>query len=107
MIRRGGARRERGNYGTKGTSAARGFGLARSTRYPFPACVSPESSLPVLASIRTSPFPLAPQRSEARARALAHPPVVSPSLFPPTRRRRRRPHRLAGDDRDREAASLM
>lgn len=83
MIRRGGARRERGNYGTKGTSAARGFGLARSTRYPFLACVSPESSLPVLASIRTSPFPLAPQRSEARARERSHTlPLFLPLFFP-------------------------
>lgn len=67
----------RGTYGTKGTSAARGFGLARSTRYPFSACVSPESSLPVLASIRTSPpLPLRPAvRAPARSRTLP--------LFPP------------------------
>lgn len=61
MIRAG----ARGRGGGKGElrderdkRGARGFGLARSTRYPFSACVSPESSLPVLASIRTSPSPL-------------------------------------------------
>lgn len=68
----------RGTYGTKGTSAARGFGLARSTRYPFSACVSPESSLPVLASIRTSlPLPFGPQSARSRTLPL-FPPLFCP-----------------------------
>lgn len=85
MIRRG--TRGKGDYGTKGTSAAWGFGLARSTRYPFSACVSPESSLPVLASIRTSPSlllpfpPRNPKRARARARARTPSLVVPPPLF--------------------------
>lgn len=78
-------REGRGDYRTKGTSAAWGFGLARSTRYPFSACVSPESSLPVLASIRTSPSlpPALPRRSPKRARARSHTLPLFPLLLYP------------------------
>lgn len=69
-----------------------GFGLARSTRYPFFAGV-PESSLPVLASIRTEPLrPMARNVCACVSRLLPFP-FTSP---------RAQAGCLAGDNRNRE-----
>lgn len=79
----------------QGTGAARGFGLARSTRYPFPPTESRVLSTPVLASIRKRVPPLrGPKRERARARARHVSPL--PRLYPHPALG------LAGDDRDYE-----
>lgn len=109
MIRRGGAKEGKGEL--RDERDKRGSGVRVSSFDPLSLLRLCESRVlptcPCFDSNESLP-PCSPTVRSARARALAHPPVVSPSLFPPTRRRRRRrPHRLAGDDRDREAASLM
>lgn len=73
------ARGKGGNYGTKGRSVAREFGLARSTRYPLSVSTSPPY-LSLLRFERVPPAPL-PPRDPKRARARSH----TLPLFPPPR----------------------
>lgn len=78
------ARGRKGATGRRETSVVRGFGLARSTRYPYSCYLR---VLPTLSLLRFERVPPPPHGARA--------------IFPYPRA-----HRLAGDDRDRKAASL-